>query len=153
MAITPLSKAVADYIKAFDLVALVVWRDGRIGATRDPAGAARAWWCQAASVGMVVKAARRNGADIETAARSTGGEIVGHAVVLARAEAAIAKINSGMQWAQRAGDSRNSTPNTNAGGSKPPSKAGVSCRIEGRRRVCGVSWRGSQRPGLRRRRS
>ena len=52
---------------------------------------------------MVVKAARRNGADIEAVARSTGVEIVRHAVVLARAEAAIAKINSGMQRAQRAG--------------------------------------------------
>jgi hypothetical protein len=102
MAIASLSKVVSDYIKGFDLVALAADRDGRIGATRDPAGAARAWWCQSASAGMVLKAARRNG-DIEAAARTLGVELADHAAVLARAEAAVVKIGARLDQAQKTG--------------------------------------------------
>src|SRR5215475_91951 len=41
--IEPLSPAVRDYFRAFDLTAIALMRDGGITAKRDPAGAATAW--------------------------------------------------------------------------------------------------------------
>jgi hypothetical protein len=95
---------VTDYIAQFDLVALVIWRDGnRLGTARDPAGAARAWWCASVKAGIVLKEARRSDGDIETAARKAGVELTEHSAVVARAEAAAAKIGTRLAQAQRAG--------------------------------------------------
>jgi hypothetical protein len=92
-----------DYIAALDLAALCQYRDGRIGLTRNPAGAAAAWWCEAVKAGPVIRAARRHGGDIPAAARALGVALTDHATVLARATAAVAKIEAGMAWAQRTG--------------------------------------------------
>jgi hypothetical protein len=40
--IPPLPRAVIDYIVAFDLAAVCRYRNGRLGVTRNPAGAAAA---------------------------------------------------------------------------------------------------------------
>jgi hypothetical protein len=51
----------------------------------------------------MVRAARRYGGDISAAARALGVALTDHATVLARAKAAVAKIEAGMAWAQRSG--------------------------------------------------
>ena len=84
MSIEPLSAAVRDYFRAFDLTAIALMRDGCITAKRDPAGAATAWWCEAVKAGPVIRAARRHGGDIPSAARALGVALTGHATVLAR---------------------------------------------------------------------
>jgi hypothetical protein len=91
------------YIGAFDLAAVCRYRDGRIGVKRDPAGAQAAWWCEAVKAGPVIRAARRHSGDIPAAARALGIALTDHATVLARATAAVARIEAGMAWAQRNG--------------------------------------------------
>jgi hypothetical protein len=103
MSIKPLSPAVRDYLRAFDLTAFAVWAEGRISATRDPAGAETAWWCEAAKAAPVIRQARRHNVDIPAGARALGVELTDHATVLARANAAVARIEAGMAWAQRTG--------------------------------------------------
>jgi hypothetical protein len=103
MSIEPLSPAVRDYLRAFDLTAIAVMCDGRIRATPNPVGAAGAWWCEAVKADPVIRAARRHGGDIPAAARVFGVAITDHATVLARAKAGLARIEAGMAWAQRTG--------------------------------------------------
>jgi hypothetical protein len=103
MAIAPLTKPVAAYVREFKLTALCYYRDGRIGISRDPSGADRAYWLLADYAGTVLQTAKSSGGDIEAAARKAGIEVVDHASVLARAEAAVARIQAGMQRAQQAG--------------------------------------------------
>jgi hypothetical protein len=103
MAIAPLSKPTADYIHQFGLTSICGYRDGRLGVTRDPTGADHAWWLHADQAGAVLKAARQAGGDIETAARKVGVELADHGAVLARSEAAVAKIQAGLQRAQKSG--------------------------------------------------
>ena len=47
MAIAPLPHSARDYVRAFDLMAICQWRDGRLGVSGNPAGAEAAWWCPA----------------------------------------------------------------------------------------------------------
>jgi hypothetical protein len=94
---------VIDYIAAFDLAAVCRYRDGRLGVTHNPQGAASAWWVASAEVGSVLKAAKRNGGDIGAAARSLSVEIVDNATVVQRAKAAVGRIEAGMARAQRTG--------------------------------------------------
>jgi hypothetical protein len=101
--IAPLPRAVTDYIAAFDLAAMCRYADGRLGVTRNPAGASAAWWCEAVKAGPVIRAARRHSGDIPAAARELGVPVTDHARVLARAKHAVAKIEAGMAWAQRTG--------------------------------------------------
>jgi hypothetical protein len=103
MGIIPLSKPVADYIRQFGLTSICRYRDGRLSVTRDPTGADRAWWLHAEQAGAVLKAARRDGGNIEAAARKAGVELADHGAVLARSEAAVAKIQAGLQRAQKSG--------------------------------------------------
>jgi hypothetical protein len=103
MAIKPLTKPVANYIKQFGLTSLCQYRDGRVGVTRDPSGAEQALWLNADLAGAVLTLARQAGGDIEGAARKAGVEVADHAVVLQRAEAAVARIQAGMSRAQQAG--------------------------------------------------
>jgi hypothetical protein len=63
MAVAPLSHSARDYVRAFDLVSVCRWRDGRLGVSRNPTGAEAAWWCPAKAAGKVVRAA--NGRTIE----------------------------------------------------------------------------------------
>jgi len=41
--------------------------DGRLGVSRNPAGAAAAWWCGTVKVGPVIRAARRHSGDVPAA--------------------------------------------------------------------------------------
>src|SRR6516164_98674 len=99
MAIAPLTKPVANYIRQFGLTSICRYRDGRLGVTRDPTGADRAWWLDADHAGAVLKLARQGGGDIEAAARKAGMVLAEHAAVLARAEAAVAKISTTLDQA------------------------------------------------------
>jgi hypothetical protein len=101
--IAPLSRAVIKYMAAFQLAAVCRYRDGRLRATRDPEGAEVAWWCEAVKARAVLRLARKGGGDIPAAARAHGVALTDHATVLARATAAVAKIEAGMAWAQRTG--------------------------------------------------
>jgi len=91
------SQAVNDYLAAFDLVALTA--DGK--PTHDPRRVA--WWCARADAERLVERARRDGGDVAAAARKLGVAVADHATVLARAEAAVRRINNGVEWARRTG--------------------------------------------------
>jgi hypothetical protein len=104
-AIPSLTRAVADHVRAFDLVAICAYRDGRIGVSRNPAGAAAAWWVEA-----VIRQARKEGSDIQAVARRLGVALTEHAIVLTRASAAVARIESALREAQ--------APSTSDGGRK-----------------------------------
>ena len=78
-------------------------RDGRLGVTRNPAGAAVTWWCETVKAGPLIRAARRHNGDIPAAARELGVAVTDHATVLASAKHAVAKIEAGMAWARRSG--------------------------------------------------
>ena len=60
MAVAPLSHSARDYVRAFDLMRCL-WRDGRLGVSRNPKGAGQAWWCPAKAAGALVGAANANG--------------------------------------------------------------------------------------------
>jgi hypothetical protein len=47
MAVAPLSHSARDYVRAFDLTCIALWRDGSLGVSRNPTGAEEAWWCPA----------------------------------------------------------------------------------------------------------
>jgi hypothetical protein len=49
--IAPLTRAVRDYMAAFDLAAVCHYGDGRLGVSRNPKGAEAAWWCVAVKAG------------------------------------------------------------------------------------------------------
>jgi hypothetical protein len=51
----------------------------------------------------VIRAARRHGGDIPAAARALGLVLTHDATILARVQAAVARIEAGMAWAQRSG--------------------------------------------------
>jgi hypothetical protein len=61
MTVAPLSSSARDYVRAFDLTSIALWRDGRLGVSRNPTGAERAWWCPAKAAGKIVRAANANG--------------------------------------------------------------------------------------------
>jgi hypothetical protein len=103
MAIPQLSKPVADYFKQFGLTAICRYRDGRLGVARDPSGTDRAWWVQADQAGVIFKLIRHTGGDIEAAAHKAGVVLADHTAVVGRAEAAVAKIGSRLDQAQRTG--------------------------------------------------
>jgi hypothetical protein len=103
LAIEPLPRVLRDYIAAFDLAAVCRYLDGRIAVVRNPAGVAAAWWCAAVKARPVIRAARRHSGDIPTAASALLVVLTDHATVLARAKAAVAKIEAGMARAQRDG--------------------------------------------------
>jgi hypothetical protein len=59
--IAPLPPAIADYLARFDLMALALTRDNRVIATRNQAGAAAAWWCQAKDAGRSLRWVQQHG--------------------------------------------------------------------------------------------
>jgi hypothetical protein len=89
-----LSPPICDYVRAFDLVAICIWRDGRIDVKRDPSGADAAYWCQANDAGKVLRAVAGNAGALVAAAHSLGVGLTEHNVVLARCEAAVARIDT-----------------------------------------------------------
>ena len=102
--ISALPREAKDYLGAFGIAAVVIYRDGRIGVSRDPAGAVAAWWVEADQAEGVVKQARKNGGDIPAAARHLGVALTEHAIVLARAAAAATRIKRTLSEAQGRGD-------------------------------------------------
>ena len=92
-----------DYTAAFDLAAVCRQRDGRLGVSRNPAGAAAAWWCGTVKVGPVIRAARRHSGDVPAAAHALGVALTDHATAVARTKAALARIEAGMAWTQHTG--------------------------------------------------
>lgn len=100
-AIAPLPRGVRDYLKAFDLTAICRYRDGRLGVSRDPRGAAAAWWCPASEAGRLIREAGKHDGDIVAAARELAREreiaLTEHAAVLARAEAASGRLSGSLE--------------------------------------------------------
>jgi hypothetical protein len=72
--------------------------------SRNPAGAAAAWWVEAEQAGAVIRQARKDGSDIQAIARRLGVALTEHAIVLTRASAAIERIEAALGEAQRRGD-------------------------------------------------
>jgi hypothetical protein len=104
MAVAPLSHSARDYVRAFDLVSVCRWRDGRLGVSRNPKGAEQAWWCPAKAAGALVRAANANGRDVAAAAARLKTPLTDHAVVAQRVEAAVGQIDASLAAAQRRGD-------------------------------------------------
>jgi hypothetical protein len=102
--ISALPREAKDYLGAFGIAAVAIYRDDRIGVSRDPAGAVAAWWVEADQAGGVVKQARKNGGDIPAAARKLRVTLTAHDVVIARAKAATARIDNALSEAQACGD-------------------------------------------------
>ena len=102
--ISALPREAKDYLGAFGIAAVAIYRDDRIGVSRDPAGAVAAWWVEADQAGGVVKQARKNGGDIPAAARKLGVTLTAHDAVIARAKAATARIEDALSEAQARGD-------------------------------------------------
>ena len=86
MAVAPLSHSARDYVRAFDLVSVRRWRDGRLGVSRNPKGAEQAWWCPAKVAGALVRAANANGKDVTAAAARLHTPLTDHATVAQRVE-------------------------------------------------------------------
>jgi hypothetical protein len=104
MAVAPLSHSARDYVRAFDLVSVCRWRDGRLGVSRNPKGAEQAWWCPAKAAGALVRAANANGKDVAAAAGRLKTPLTDHATVAQRVEAAVGQIDASLAAAQRRGD-------------------------------------------------
>jgi hypothetical protein len=104
MAVAPLSHSARDYVRAFDLTSIALWRDGRIGVSRNPTGAEQAWWCSAKAAGPIVRAANANGKDVAQAAARLHMPLTPHAVVAERVCAAVSRIDAGLNMAKQRGD-------------------------------------------------
>jgi hypothetical protein len=104
MAVAPLSHSARDYVRAFDLTCIALWRDGRLGVSRNPKGAEAAWWCPAKAAGELVRAANAGGRDVAAAAARLKTPLTDHAVVAQRVEAAVGQIDASLAAAQRRGD-------------------------------------------------
>jgi hypothetical protein len=104
MAVAPLSHSARDYVRAFDLVPVALWRDGRPGVSRNPTGADQAWWCPAKAAGAIVRAANANGRDVAAAAAQLHTPLTDHTVVAQRVGEAVGRIDDSLKAAQRRGD-------------------------------------------------
>jgi hypothetical protein len=97
-------RSVKDYINGFGIVAIVIYRDGRIGTSRDPIGAAAAWWVEDELAGGLIRRVHKNGGDIPATARKLGVTLTDHSTVLARAAAAASRIEGAIAQAMDRGD-------------------------------------------------
>jgi hypothetical protein len=104
MAVAPLPSAARDYVRAFDLTCIALWRDGRLGVSRNPTGADQAWWCPAKAAGAIVRAANANGKHVVAAAARLKAPLTDHATVAERATEAVDRIDTALTAAQRRGD-------------------------------------------------
>jgi hypothetical protein len=101
MPIEALSATAVGYLRAFDLVAVCVSTTGRVYISRNPTGAARAYWCKsAADAEQVTKAAWHN-ADVAEAARRLGIAVSPHPIVMARIKARTERIDAAIAQAVR----------------------------------------------------
>jgi hypothetical protein len=116
--IEPPSRAVRDYLAGFRIACVYVTGSGRIGVA-TPCGLgragpiARAWWSRDRATAEQVLIAvgetypvsvEAAVAEVMAAAGRLDVVLSEHAVVLARAEAAVAKITTGLNQAKAAGD-------------------------------------------------
>ena len=92
MAVAPLSHSARNYVRAFDLTCIALWRDGRLGVSRNPTGADQAWWCPAKAAGAVVRAANANGKDVTAAAARLLTALTDHVTVAERATEAVDRM-------------------------------------------------------------
>lgn len=104
MPVGPLSGPARDYVAAFSLSAIVLWRDNRLGVCKNPAGAEAVWWCASKDAGAVIRAANTNGRDVVAAAARLHIPLTPHAVVAQRATEAVDRIDAALKTAQRRGD-------------------------------------------------
>jgi hypothetical protein len=127
MPIPPLDRAIADYLKSFDLAAVFIisTRAGiQLGAGRELPRCEAAWWCQqVVDAHMVVdlavrcdlRTAPRKGrflavpepvgaAAVRSAAGRLGVSLSDHAAVLAKAGAAVMRLNGALAEARDRGD-------------------------------------------------
>src|SRR4051794_31669499 len=74
--------AVRTCCRAFEITAIVIYRDGRLGVTRDPQGCEAAWWCQADRAGRSQR--RPHWCGFPAAAARPGLPVTAHDAVLAR---------------------------------------------------------------------
>ena len=110
MAVAPLSHSARDYVRAFDLTCTALWRDGRMGVSRNPTGADQAWWCPAKAAGELVRAANAGGRDaspaesVAAAAARLKTPLTDHATVAQRATEAVDRIDCTLNAARLRGD-------------------------------------------------
>jgi hypothetical protein len=104
MAVAPPSHSARDYVRAFDLTCIALWRDGRLGVSRNPTGADQAWWCPAKAAGALVRAAEANGKDVAQAAARLKTPLTDHATVAQRATEAVDRIDCTLNAARLRGD-------------------------------------------------
>jgi hypothetical protein len=100
--IPPLDNGVMKYIHAFDIASVCVDRDGRVRVTRDPQGAAQAYWLPADHAGLLVKTARTMG-DIPAAAQRLGLKVTDHHTMVVRARAAVDRLDARLSQAKADG--------------------------------------------------
>ena len=68
MSIPKIAGNTLNYLKRFDLVAIAVSRDGRLTVTRNPEGAAEAFWLASRDAGQLLAKARADGGNVVKAA-------------------------------------------------------------------------------------
>ena len=102
-AVPRLDPAVRDYFQSFGLLSVAHYRDGRFAAVPDPVGAATAHWCKAEAARALVRVLRRDGGDVPNSARKHGIALTEHSVAVARAAAAVRRMDSGLEQARRSG--------------------------------------------------
>src|SRR5262249_5282363 len=94
------------YFHSFDLAAIARTRDGRLVATRDPAGHETAWWGKPVEIGPVLKRASANSGDVVKAAVKLGVQPVEHSSALQRTEELVTRLDAHSQVALAPGAHR-----------------------------------------------
>jgi hypothetical protein len=110
-ALLSLSPPARRYLSALKLTAVYITSDGNVAVSRDPvrAGALTAWWVpdRRTAEAIVLRAAGSSespAAAVESAAVELGVVLTEHALAVARAEKAAARIVRGRSAAQARGD-------------------------------------------------
>jgi hypothetical protein len=68
VSIPAIAHSVLKYLESFGLACIAQTRDGRLIATRNPAGHDQAWWGLATDLGPVIKRASADSGDVAKAA-------------------------------------------------------------------------------------
>jgi hypothetical protein len=106
MSITPILPATLPYVRCFNLICIVMI-DGRLKLATNPGvlnSAECAWWCERSRAGRIIKLATAERIPVEAAAQRLGVRLAPHDHVVARAGAAVERIDSGITQAQERGD-------------------------------------------------
>ena len=103
--IQPLSYAGLDYLRSFGVVAVAVSPSGRVFVSRDPKGAAAAWWTKSEFADQIANVAWMNG-DVPGAAARLGLTVTAHDTVLRRVAEKTAALDKAIAKAIDAGTLR-----------------------------------------------